>query len=65
MKLNIVILKSGKGRTYAYGPFHDRDEAIHFAEFLSKEVDPAEVVPLFSPVDELLGYWRNFPKEQS
>lgn len=42
---------------HAYGPFTSGDEATGFAEFLSAEVDPAEVLPLLSPVGELLS-WR-------
>jgi hypothetical protein len=40
-----------------YGPFDDEETAWRFARFVSEEVDPAFVLPLASPVSELLT-WR-------
>ncbi len=53
----VVLLQSGPGREYAYGPF-EHAEALRFAEFVSKEIDPATVIPLRSALFELLA-WRD------
>ena len=49
----VVVKESGT----VFGPF-GRTEAGRFAEFLTAEVDPAEVRMLCSPVAELLN-WRD------
>lgn len=41
-----------------FGPFTSRVEANRFAEFATREIDPAEVRMLCSPVTELLN-WRD------
>jgi hypothetical protein len=51
----IVRLRDQQG---TYGPFATNGEAEEFAQFLSREVDPAFVEPLRSPTTELLGWWR-------
>ena len=53
----VVLIQSGAGREYAYGPF-EQAEALRFAEFASKEIDPATVIPLRSALFELLS-WRD------
>jgi hypothetical protein len=45
-------------QTGTWGPFAERSDAEAFAEFVTKEIDPAEVRTLSSPVNELLS-WRN------
>lgn len=42
---------------YVYGPFDNRDQAEQFAEFLTREVDPAAVHQLRDPTTELLNFW--------
>lgn len=42
---------------YVYGPFDNRDLAEQFAEFLTREVDPATVHELRDPTKELLNFW--------
>lgn len=54
----IVLLKT-TGTGCMYGPFDDEAQAEHFADFLTTEVDPATVVPLKSPIAELLAWRRN------
>ena len=49
-----VVLKE-QGVTW--GPFATREEADEFAEFVTHEIDPAEVLTLMSPTGELLT-WR-------
>lgn len=41
-----------------YGPFTNEQQARRFADFLTAEVDPAIVEPLFSPLNEVLN-WRD------
>jgi hypothetical protein len=41
-----------------WGPFTDSREATRFAEFVTAEIDPAEVRPLMSPIAEVLN-WRD------
>lgn len=53
-----VILTTGNGVHYGYGPIEDPEHARQFAAFLSREVDPAEVVKLIDPIDELLAFHR-------
>lgn len=48
----VVLLEQG----YVYGPLSEQ-EALGFAAYLTREVDPAEVRPLQSPVADLLT-WR-------
>jgi hypothetical protein len=55
----VVLLTTSTLAAMPYGPFGDRAEAESFAEFLSKEVDPAVVAALRSPTLELLAFWRN------
>lgn len=50
------------GQKAAWGPFPGRVEADRFAEFVTREIDPAEVRTLSSPVGELLA-WRKTLKE--
>ena len=50
------------GQKAAWGPFAGRVEADRFAEFVTREIDPAEVRTLSSPVGELLA-WRKTIKE--
>jgi hypothetical protein len=45
-----------------YGPFDDRASADRFREFLTAEVDPAEIEQLHDPVTELLN-WRDATQE--
>lgn len=45
------------GQKAAWGPFGSREDAEQFAEFVTTEIDPAEVRTLSSPVGELLA-WR-------
>jgi hypothetical protein len=45
------------GQKVTWGPFADRGEAGEFAEFVTHEIDPAEVRTLSSPAAELLA-WR-------
>lgn len=47
-----------KDQAVNYGPFAFAADAEEFAQFLSREVDPAFVEPLRSPTTELLGWWR-------
>jgi hypothetical protein len=56
----IVLLCNGQKA--AWGPFGKRGDADQFAEFVTAEIDPAEVRTLSSPVGELLA-WRNVMKE--
>lgn len=54
--MHAVLLNGSHGLT-VYGPFDDKETAELFAGFLSAEVDPAQALPIVSPVRELLG-WR-------
>ena len=49
----VVLREQGS----VFGPFDHRPTAARFAEYLTAEVDPADVRPLCSPVADLLG-WR-------
>jgi hypothetical protein len=51
-----------KGHLVTWGPFGSREDAGKFAEFVTAEIDPAEVRTLSSPVGELLA-WRKMLKE--
>lgn len=51
---HIVILR---GHATAFGPFDHHGDAARFAAYLTQEVDPADVLPLCSPVRDLLN-WR-------
>lgn len=46
------------GSLISFGPFDSASEAKHFADFVTAEIDPAEVRQLNSPAAELLR-WRN------
>lgn len=50
----VVVLKEQRA---IWGPFATRSGADEFAEFVTQEIDPAEVRTLSSPVGELLA-WR-------
>lgn len=52
-----------KEQGVTWGPFGTREEADEFAEFVTREIDPAEVRTLSSPVGELLG-WRKAMQER-
>jgi hypothetical protein len=54
----MVILKSGERMDdmYCYGPFDDETSAQRFADFLTKEVDPAVPCLLRSPSLELMNW---------
>jgi hypothetical protein len=54
-----VVLKE---QGVMWGPFATREEAGEFAEFVTAEIDPAEVRTLSSPVGELLA-WRKAMEE--
>lgn len=58
----IVLLDSGRGARCAYGPMDDPDMAEQFAAFLSRQVDPAAVLKLLDPVDEVLGFINRQPQ---
>lgn len=45
---------------HAYGPFADPKTADAFADYLTAEVDPAEVRPLGDPTLDLLNWRTNF-----
>lgn len=49
-----VVLKD---QGTVWGPFASREEADEFAEFVTREIDPAEVHTLCSAAAELLA-WR-------
>lgn len=51
-----------KDQDTIWGPFASREEADEFAEFVTREIDPAEVRTLQSPAGELLS-WRRAMKE--
>lgn len=55
--LYIVALDTSTSFEFAYGPFRERDVAEQFAEFLTREVDPATVHELRDPARELLNFW--------
>lgn len=57
----VVVLRNGQKA--AWGPFEKRGDAEQFAEFVTAEIDPAEVRTLSSPVGELLA-WRNVIKAE-
>jgi hypothetical protein len=57
----VVVLK---GHLVTWGPFDSRTAAEEFAEFVTREIDPAEVRTLSSPVGELLA-WRRTMQELS
>ncbi len=43
---------------YAWGPFDDADVAALFAQFATREIDPAEVILLHDPNRELLSWYN-------
>lgn len=52
----VVVLT---GQPVTWGPFVSRAAAEEFAEFATREIDPAEVRTLSSPVGELLAWRRS------
>jgi hypothetical protein len=56
----VVVLKDQR---FPRGPFAPYEGAAEFAEFVTTEIDPAEVRSLSSPVGELLA-WRRVSKER-
>lgn len=52
----MVLLDSSHG-LHAYGPVEDEETATKFAEYLTREVDPARCIRLIDPTDELLSFW--------
>jgi hypothetical protein len=54
----LVILKTGDrlDQLHCYGPFDDEMVAQRFAEYLTKEVDPAIRCPLRDPTLELMNW---------
>jgi hypothetical protein len=54
------IVRLTEQRT-SYGPFTDEQEAHRFADYLTAEVDPAQVERLYSPTTDLLN-WRDHVK---
>ena len=59
-----VVIEGEMSWPGVFGPFTDREDAERFAAFATAEIDPARVVPLLSPVAELLN-WRDMTKEGS
>lgn len=59
--LQFVVVLTGQEVTW--GPFGKRGDADQFAEFVTAEIDPAEVRTLCSPARELLA-WRNVAKAE-
>jgi len=59
-----AVIIDGLAVPAVFGPFSDREDADRFAAFATAEIDPARVVPLLSPVAELLN-WRDMTKEGS
>lgn len=55
-----VALKEKQG--VIWGPFATRKDADEFAEFVTAEIDPAEVRTLSTPAGELLA-WRKAERE--
>jgi hypothetical protein len=53
------VLLDGSHGHHLYGPFDDKETAVQFAEFLTAEVDPAQVLRLIPPIDEMHGWWRS------
>jgi hypothetical protein len=45
-----------------YGPFDDKASADRFRDFVTQEIDPADVEQLHDPVTELLN-WRDATQE--
>lgn len=54
----VVLREQG----HCFGPFVSREDADHFADFLTREVDPADVRLLCSPVDEMYGFYLNIAR---
>jgi hypothetical protein len=52
-----VVALKGHHQQVTWGPFATRADAEDFAGFVTREIDPAEVRTLSSPVGELLA-WR-------
>lgn len=57
-----VVVLTGHHSKVAWGPFATRESAQEFAEFVTAEIDPAEVRTLSSPAGELLA-WRRAMEE--
>lgn len=60
----IVVLRTGDRLEDLcfYGPFDLQSTAGDFAEYLTREVDPATAHRLDSPTVELLSFWRRVVK---
>lgn len=52
-----IVVLSGQPKPVVYGPFLTASDAVDFAEFLTAEVDPAEVQWMADPARELMS-WR-------
>lgn len=57
--LHVVVLRD---QGTVYGPFTDETEAAEFADYLTEEVDPAQVRPLCSPTGDLLAWRRSIAR---
>lgn len=49
--------------TYTWGPFLEAADAAHFAQFATREIDPARVVMLHDPTAELLSWYRSVKRK--
>lgn len=52
-----VIVRDGQS-WHLYGPL-DKETADLFSQFVTREVDPATVLPMHSPARELLGWYAS------
>ncbi len=61
----VVILRSGNrdDDTYVYGPLAGQEQAEQFAEFLTREVDPAKAYRVESPIGQVLSWYGNWAVE--
>jgi hypothetical protein len=57
-----IVTLTDRRCTGTWGPFAARSDAEEFAEFVTCEIDPAEVRTLSSPAGELLA-WRRAMQE--
>lgn len=63
--MKVVVMGNGDHRApFVYGPFEDMELAQQFADFLTAEVDPATVINVIHPADELVGWWRTHRQEK-
>jgi hypothetical protein len=60
-----VVLRTGDqpDQQYLYGPIDDEAHAERFAEYLTKEVDPAHVERMHSPLAEMLR-WHQYESKR-